>query len=295
MEDSPVESNVVAPPTEEHAEPEPPDIETDLDGAEAAPVAVESSAPTPAGKGGGYNFAADLKLDEEEEIEDFSSDLDLPEPAPAPAPAPSPIPAPQPPPAPVAEIRPAPQRQEMETEFRPSFLDLLEPPATGNESSNKASTGEKKAVFYDPPPLPQKRIFPALPHMPLSVKKMAILGTVAVVALAVWLVPQFSSSGPNPGRILEMLEDSDPQTRIEGIYSLQSLELEPGDASDRLLKILREDQVDEVRVAAVNTLVNFGVTPQQASGELKPLLATEQHDTVKQLLQWLIQQSSGKP
>jgi hypothetical protein len=263
------------------------------DDVSAAAIEEDSPPLESSASGASYNFAADLKLDEEEEVDDFSSDLNLPEPAPAPQPAPLAA-APSP-----AASRPAPLPIEQEPELRPSFLDMLEQPAKGKDSSKSkkgaAPEKEKKAAVYDPPPLPSKSRLPTLPHLPpLSVKQGAILAAVAAVVLAVWLVPKFYHPGPNPGRILGMLEASDPQTRIVGIDSLQGLEMDPKETSARLVKILKEDQVDEVRLAAVSALVNSGVTAELASGELKPLLATEKHDSVKQLLQWLIEQSGGK-
>lgn len=266
--------------------------------AAAAAIAPPPEKPAAAASPGAesYDFGADLKLDEdeEEEADDFSADLKLPEEEPEAKAEPEPTPV-----ARAASPRPAPARDKAEdAPQKPSLMEMLDQPAKGKETAKgKDAAGAKKVALpsYDPPPIPKKSFLPAMPQMPsASGKLIAAVAAIVVAALAVWYVPgMLPPSKPNPAKILAKIENSDPQTRIDGIDHLQTLEMDPQEASSLLVKVLKEDQTDAVRLAAVNALVNNGTPTPQVSAELKTLLEKEQHASVKAMLQWLIE-SGGR-
>jgi hypothetical protein len=161
----------------------------------------------------------------------------------------------------------------------------LEEPAPAKGASKTKDAADKTAA-------PRAPLLPQLPA--LSGKQLGILAAAAAIVAAIWWGISSYESVPDQGDVLAMLADSNPQTRINGIYIMGGLELDPKEKATHLLKVLKEDRVDDVRVAAVNALVNNGVSPDQATVDLKPMLATEQNASVKAMLEWLISQSAKR-
>jgi hypothetical protein len=117
---------------------------------------------------------------------------------------------------------------------------------------------------------------------------------VAAAALGYWLAPGLLNSQPTLEAVRAKLASADPQTRIEGLQTLTSLEMDQEQGVSLLLEVLRKDRSQEVRSAAVNALVNNGVSPERVRAEIKPLLTSEQNAYVKGMLEWLVEQSGQR-